>query len=79
MRTDGERLVDQVQTKNDEGAKKQLLDQCRDAEERLRKDNNTRVDQAKTLCDKIRDTDVKDANSWNDIRNQVKDLNKEWR
>ncbi len=77
LRTDGERLVDRVQTRNDTDAKQQLLQSCRDALERLRKaevDSAGRVDQ---LCTRIRDTDVNNSSAWTDIKSELQRLNTE--
>ena len=75
LRTDGDRLADQVQTRKDPEAKKQLLDKCRDAVERMRKDDQPNADRVNKLCDRIRDADPNDSATWNDVKAQIKDLN----
>ena len=77
MRTDGERLVDRVQTGKDNDAKKQLLDNCRNAQERLAKQNSDRSDRVNKLCDRIRDTDVNAGDQWNSIKTELQQLNRE--
>ncbi len=78
IRTDGERLVDQVQTRNDPSAKKNLLDDCRNALERIRKADSGRADQVDKLCNDIRDTDVNAKDKWNDIKARMQQLTKEF-
>jgi len=75
MRTDGNRLVDQIQTRNDPEAQKQLLDNCRKSVEQMRKNDAPNSDRVNKLCDQIRDTDVKNSNAWNEIKTQFNDLN----
>ena len=75
LRTDGERLVDQVQTRNDPEAQKQLLEKCRDTVEQMRKNDQPNSDRVNQFCDKVRDTDVKDTNAWNQLKAQFKELN----
>jgi len=75
MRTDGNRLVDQVQTRNDPEAQRQLLENCRKSVEQMRKNDAPNSDQVNRLCDRIRDTDVKNSNAWNEIKTQFNDLN----
>lgn len=72
LTTDSDRLVDRVQTRNDADAKKELLDRCRDAQERLKKANSGSTDRATKLCDRIRDADVNTPAVWNDIKNELK-------
>lgn len=79
LSTDGDRLVDRVQTLNDADAKKELLNKCRAAQERLKKDNNQNADRTNTLCDRIRDADVNNATSWNDIKTELRSLSNEFR
>ena len=77
VRTDGERLIDQIQTRNDPEAKQDLLDDCRDALERLRKNDAAIADRVEKLCDRIRDTDVSAGSAWNDVKQQLRDINRE--
>ena len=77
VRTDGERLVDQIQTRNDSEAKQDLLNECRDALERLRKNDAAIADRVEKLCDRIRDTDVNAGSTWNDVKQQLRDINRE--
>jgi len=75
LRTDGSRLIDQVQTRNDPEAKQQLLNRCRDTVENMRKNDTANADQVNKLCDKIRDTEPNSQNAWNDIKTQFNELN----
>jgi hypothetical protein len=75
VRTDGDRLADEVQTRKDPEAKKQLLDKCRDTVERMRKDDQPNADRVNKLCDRIRDADPNDSGTWNQIKDQIKELN----
>jgi hypothetical protein len=75
LRTDGDRLVDQIKTHNDSSAKQNLLDSCRNAVEQLRKNENAQADSANDLCNKIRDTDVNAGAAWDSIKSQLDQLN----
>lgn len=75
MRTDGERMIDAVQTRNDPAVKQDLLDSCRNTLEKMRKADNASADKVDALCTKIRDTDPKDSNAWAGIKDQWKQLN----
>ena len=75
LRTDGDRLADQVQTRKDPEAKQQLLAKCRDSAEQMRKNDQGNCDRVNTLYDRIRDADPNCIGAWNDIKNQLKDLN----
>jgi hypothetical protein len=79
LRTDGERLIDDVQTRNDPEVKDRLLDRCRDAEEKLRKDDNPNADRVNEFCDDIRDANPDDSSAWNAIRTRFEELNNEFR
>lgn len=78
LRTDGDKLIDQVQTRNDPEAKKQLLDRCRNTVESMRKSDQPNADQVNKLCDKIRDTEPSSQSAWTEIKNQYNDLNKKY-
>ncbi len=75
LRTQGERLVDEVQTRNAPEVKEQLLDRCRDALERLRKAESDRADQVDSLCNRIRDADVENDDRWREIKEELRRLN----
>ena len=77
LRTDSDRLVDQVQTRNDPEAKKKLLDNCRDSVEKMRKAKSTSADRVNQLCDQIRDADVNNADAWNNVKSRMTELNRE--
>jgi hypothetical protein len=79
LRTDGERLIDEVQTRNDPEVKDRLLDRCRDAEEQLRKDENANADRVNELCDTIRDADPDDSDAWAAIKSRFTELSNEFR
>ncbi|MEY2425252.1 MAG: hypothetical protein QOI61_824 [Actinomycetota bacterium] len=67
FRTGFERLVDEASS-GDSEAQEQLLDECRDTLEQLRKDNDPRAEQVGALCQQIRDAD--DGNAWKEIREE---------
>lgn len=71
LRTDTERLVDEIQTRNDPRTKQQLLDRCRDALQKLREARSDQADRAEEVCDLIRDTDVNDRDAWSDVKDRV--------
>ena len=75
FRTGGERLVDEIRTRNAPEAKQQLLDRCRDALERLREADSDDADRVDALCDRIRDTDIQDSSVWDEIKEQIEQLN----
>lgn len=75
LRTQAERLVDQVKTSDAPQAKQKLLDQCRDALEKLRKANSDQADHVDTLCNRIRDTDVTNVSAWGDLKDEINKLN----
>lgn len=75
LRTDGDKLVDQIQTRNDPEAKKQLVDQCRSTVEQMRKNDAPNADRVNTFCDQVRDTDTNNNDAWNKVKTELKDLN----
>ena len=79
LRTDGERLIDEVQTRNDPAVKDRLLDRCRDAEEQLRKDGSANADRVNELCDDIRDANPEDGEAWTTIKSRFDELRNEFR
>lgn len=68
FRTGFERLVDKASTGDDE-AQAELLEECRDALESLRQDDDPRADKVGELCDRIRDAD--DDGAWDEIREEI--------
>ncbi len=74
LRTDGERLLDDVQARNDPEAKQRFLDRCRDTEERLRKAKDANADAVNEFCDRVRDADVKNTTAWDDLKRQWQEL-----
>jgi len=74
LRTDGERLIDELQTRNAPEVKQQLLDRCRDALERLRQAGSDQTDRVDDLCNRIRETDPNDPALWRDVRQQLEQL-----
>ncbi|MDQ4098713.1 MAG: hypothetical protein M3144_12715, partial [Actinomycetota bacterium] len=74
LRTDSERIVDQIQTRNDPNAKQELLDRCRDSLEKLRRSNSNSADRVEQLCTRIRNTDVNARETWNDVRREINEI-----
>lgn len=71
---DGEKLIDDVQTRNDPEAKKKLLENCRKGEEQMRKANADAGKQMQQLCDQIRDADVNNKDAWDKVRTRWTEL-----
>ena len=78
LSTDGSRLIDQLQTGGSADNKAQLLSKCRDAEEKVKKENDSRAGDVTKLCDQIRDTDVNAKDSWGQVKTKFNDLNKQY-
>lgn len=74
LRTDAERLVDEIQTRNDPEAKQQLLDRCRDTLEELRQAESPDADRVAAVCDRIQDADVNDRDAWSDVEREISEL-----
>jgi hypothetical protein len=74
LRTDSERIVDQIQTRNDPNAKQQLLDKCRDSLEKLRRANSNSAERVDQLCSRIRNTDVNAREAWNDVKREINEI-----
>lgn len=74
LRTDAERVVDELQTEQAPQAKDELLERCRDALERLREADSEATDRVGQICDRIRDTDVSDADAFNTIRQEINEI-----
>jgi hypothetical protein len=74
LRTDAERLIDELQTRNAPEIKQQLLDRCRDILERLREAGSDQTDRVDDLCNRIRDADPNDPAVWRDVREQLEQL-----
>ena len=74
LRTEGERLLDEFQTRNAPEAKQKLLEQCRDVLERLSKANSDQVGRVDSLCNRIRETDPTNASVWREVRDEIAKL-----
>ena len=74
---DSDRLLDRIQARNDPEAKTELLNKCRDAQEKIAKSDSARGGDVNKLCDQIRDTDVNNRDSWNQIKDQMTRLNQQ--
>ena len=74
LRTEGERLLDEFQTRNAPQAKEKLLEQCRDVLERLRKADSDQAGRVDSLCNRIRETDPSDASVWREVREEIAKL-----
>jgi hypothetical protein len=79
LRTDGQRLIDEVQTRNDPGAKQRLLDECRDVLEEMRKNDAASADRVNKFCNRVRDTDPNADSAWNEIKAEFEELNSQFR
>lgn len=74
LRTEGERLMDEFQTRNAPQAKEKLLEQCRKALEDLRKAGSDRAGEVDRLCNRIRETDPSNASVWREVRDEIAKL-----
>lgn len=74
LRTNSERLVDEIKTRNDSEAKQQLLDDCRNRLQEAREANSDQADRIESVCDRIRDTDVNAGETWDNIRKEIEDI-----
>lgn len=74
LRTDIERLIDDVQARNAPEVKQQLLDRCRDALERLRRASSDSADRVQGLCDRIQGADITNQSVWNEIKQEVEQI-----
>ena len=80
LRTDGNRLIDDVQARKDPDAKKQLLDRCRDTQEQFRKnDDSANADRVGSFCDRVRDADPNAQGAWNEIKSEFQKLDEQFR
>ena len=77
MRTDSDRLVDNVQKNKDQASKQTLLDNCRNTQEQMAKNDAERARRVERVCDQIRDADPANSNAWSDIKKRLDELNKE--
>ena len=77
MRTDSDRLVDNVQKNRDQASKQTLLDNCRKSQEEMAKNDAERARRVERVCDQIRDAEPGNSNAWNDIKKRLDELNKE--
>ncbi len=74
LRTDAERLLDEIRTQDAPRFKEELLERCRDALERLRQAESDAAQRAEQLCSRIQDTDVANADAWSDIKREIDQL-----
>ncbi|HUF31896.1 MAG TPA: hypothetical protein VMN58_01655 [Acidimicrobiales bacterium] len=71
LRTNAERLIDKAATGDDE-ARDELLAQCRDSLQELRKAEDPGADRLQSLCDEIRDAD--DDTAWDEVRREIEEM-----
>ncbi len=74
LRVDAERLIDQIQTRNAPEVKQELLTQCRNIEERLRRADSEDAGRVDRVCNRIRDTDPANTDVWNEIKDEIQKL-----
>lgn len=75
LRTDGERLVDEIQTGDEPQAREQLLDRCRDTLEKLRQAESPEAGRVDQLCNRIRETGAQDGTAWTEIKQELREIN----
>jgi predicted small secreted protein len=71
FRTGFERLVDRAATGDNE-AQEEILEQCRDALEEMRQEDDPQAERMERLCDDIRNAD--DQADWNALRQAVEQM-----
>jgi hypothetical protein len=64
-------LRTEFQTRNAPEAKERLLEECRNALERLRQADSDQVGRVESLCDRIRDTDPSNESLWREVRDEI--------
>ncbi len=74
VRTDAERLLDEIRTENAPRFKEELLQRCRDALERVRQAQSGAAAVVEQLCSRIQETDVGSAGVWADIKREIDHL-----
>lgn len=74
LRTEAEGLIDDISTRHDPEAKKQLLEKCRERLEDLRQADSDDVGRVESLCDRIRDTDVDAGEAWTEIKDEIDNI-----
>ena len=72
--TDTERLIDDVEARNDSVAKQQLLDRCRAAAARQRRANDPTADAVHEFCDDARDAGVTNTAAWDRLEREWQQL-----
>jgi hypothetical protein len=75
--TDAQNLINQLQTQNAPQAKQTAVSQCQSAVQQVQSSNPSLGSQVSSLCDKISSTDVSNSQAWNQIKQQLSDLNKQ--
>lgn len=75
LRTDGERLVDEIRTGDDPQAREELLEKCRDTLEKLRQAESAEAGRVDRLCNRIRETGAQDGTAWADIERELQEMN----
>ncbi len=71
VRTDVERLLDEIRTQQAPKFKEEVLERCRDTLERLRKAESESTERVEQLCSRIEETDASNADAWNDIKREI--------
>lgn len=74
VRTDAQRLLDEIRTQDAPRFKEQLLQRCRDSLERLREAESDAAGRVEQLCTRIQETDVGNADAWADIKREIDQL-----
>lgn len=74
VRTDAERLLDEIRTQDAPRFKEELLARCRDALERTREAQSEAAGRVEDLCNRIQETDVGNVDAWADIKREIDQL-----
>lgn len=71
LRTDAERFIDDIQSRNASEAKQQLLERCRDSVERLRKASSDEAERVTAICERIQNSDLENRSAWDEIKQEI--------
>ena len=74
LRAEAEEALDEMPTPEAPDVKQELLDRCRDALESMRDADMQTADSVQQICDRIEGADVSDMDVWNEIQQEIEDL-----
>ena len=74
LRAEAQEAIDQMETPEAPEVKQELLDRCREAAEALREADSDTTGTVEDVCADIEGTDVSDMDVWDDIQQEIEDL-----